>query len=149
MGGIATAVRTFAKSHRLKTVNFRVGPACLRWAWHCAPAAFRVGVAPGRPVRSSHDRLCEESFTADGGSRTGELRGSLSALMEDGQLLGAVLRTRDHVKPVYALVPALMSKHLTIQKAGDLWKVIDSEGRVFDAATSRDEAEEILDWELP
>ena len=37
-----------------------------------------------------------------------------------------------------------MSKHLTIQKAGDLWKVIDSEGRVFDAATSRDEAEEIL-----
>jgi hypothetical protein len=37
-----------------------------------------------------------------------------------------------------------MSKHLTIRKAGDLWEVIDSEGRVFDAATSRDEAEEIL-----
>ena len=37
-----------------------------------------------------------------------------------------------------------MSKQLTIQKAGDLWKVIDSEGRVFDAATSRDEDEEIL-----
>jgi hypothetical protein len=37
-----------------------------------------------------------------------------------------------------------MSKHLTIQKAGDLWRVIDSEGRVFDAVTSRDEAEEIL-----
>lgn len=28
-------------------------------------------------------------------------RGSLSALVGDGQLLGAVLRTRDHVKPVY------------------------------------------------
>jgi hypothetical protein len=37
-----------------------------------------------------------------------------------------------------------MSRHLTIQKAGHLWKVIDSDGRVFDAAISRDEAEEIL-----
>jgi len=43
-----------------------------------------------------------------------------------------------------ALVPAFMSKHLTIQKAEDLWKVIDSDGRVFDGATSRDEAEGIL-----
>jgi hypothetical protein len=37
-----------------------------------------------------------------------------------------------------------MSKHLYIQKAGDLWKVVDSDGRVFDAVRSRDEAEEIL-----
>jgi hypothetical protein len=37
-----------------------------------------------------------------------------------------------------------MSKHLTIQKAEDLWKVIDSDGRVFDGETSRDEAEGIL-----
>ncbi|MBN1400554.1 MAG: deoxyribonuclease V [Anaerolineae bacterium] len=73
--------------------------------------ATHVGVVLDRPtVGCAKSRLCGEAC------EPAETRGSYTWLMDHGEIIGAVLRTRDHVRPVYVSV----GHRICLEKAIDL-----------------------------